>query len=92
LSSGKAVTSLSCPTSSDCWASADIQGTTDIVAPGVVPAGGLVASTTNGGHSWRVDQLPSTVQGVGAISCPTSRACFALGWSGTSSVLLSYNG
>jgi hypothetical protein len=58
------------------------------VAPGVVPAGGLVASTTNGGDSWQVDQLPPTVQGVGAVSCPSSKACFALGWSGSSSVLL----
>jgi len=92
LPSGKALTSLSCPTSSDCWASADIESTVDIVAPGVVPAGGLVVSTTNGGDSWQVDQLPSTVQGVEVISCPTSKTCFALGWSGTSSALLTYNG
>ncbi len=91
LPPGKVVTSLSCPTSSDCWASADLQISMYEVASGA-PAGGLVASTTNGGDSWQVDQLPSSVEGVGAVSCPSSKACFALGWSGSSSVLLIYKG
>jgi len=90
LPPGKAVTGLSCPTSSDCRASADTRSTMYEETPGSGPSGGLVASTTNGGDSWQVDQLPSTVQGVGAVSCPSFKACFALGWTGSSSVLLTY--
>jgi len=86
------VTSLSCPTRSDCWASADTWSTLSYEGPFEGPDGGLVASTTNGGASWQVDQLPSTVQGVGAVTCPTSKACFALGSWGPSSALLAYKG
>ena len=91
LPAGEAVTSVSCPTSSYCWASGDIW------PPKYGYLGGLIASTTNGGATWQTNQLPpsmiATVDGgvgIGAVSCATSKVCFALGSSGGDSMLLTY--
>lgn len=96
LPAGKDVTSLSCPTSSECWVSAFSRKTR--TGHAVVPTNTLLASTTDGGHTWHADQLPRSIEAVGAVSCPKSGTCFALGYSagtgvseGTSvSVLLAY--
>jgi hypothetical protein len=58
---------------------------------------GLVASTGDGGQSWKDAGLPKGVLAVVDISCPSSTSCYALAFQRPSSgsgtfVLLAYEG
>lgn len=71
-----AVTGISCPNNSDCWATATATVRTAEATVGQTKV--TLVSTTNGGQSWQADQLPHRVNVLYAVSCATSKACFAL--------------
>jgi len=86
--SGRAVPQRSLPRgsgSSSCRPSCFLASGNDLgpqpvdLAPDAGPAGAWWLRPRTGITSWQADQLPSIVQGVGAVSCPTPNACLALG-------------
>lgn len=72
---------VSCANAKRCWA-------VGVAGPGTTPAPGgsaVIARTTNGGVTWRAQHVPggSTPQ-LSGVSCPTTRACMAVGSNGSS--------
>ncbi len=81
---GFSVSSLSCPSSSDCY----IAGNT---SPGIDPG---IYLTTNNGNSWTGTLIPSNVNSLQDINCPTINNCVAVGTDafGNGVVITSSNG
>ena len=72
-----ALNGASCPTDSDCW-----------VVGANSTGGGTVLATTKAGSSWRIQALPTDVNGPAAspmvvhldgVSCPIESDCWAVG-------------
>ena len=80
------VTGLSCPTAAECWAagmmrvgSGGSDGSGGPIAVKLGPgAGGIVASSSDDGQTWQVQQLPHGVLVVFDITCPSDTSCYAL--------------
>jgi photosystem II stability/assembly factor-like uncharacterized protein len=93
------VLGAACPAADQCWAAGltDAQASANAVS---VAAGatGLIASTSDGGHTWQSVPAPAGVKQVASLSCPTTTNCYALAFeqsTGTGKplfkvVLLSY--
>ncbi|MGH8987793.1 MAG: hypothetical protein ACRDXC_04240 [Acidimicrobiales bacterium] len=79
LPAGKVFTGLACPSASVCWVSG---GTPLHLAAGRVTVGGtggaVALSSADGGRTWLSAGLPKGVTGIGPLSCPNRRTCFAL--------------
>jgi photosystem II stability/assembly factor-like uncharacterized protein len=75
------LTSVSCPSSSDCWTSGVVIGQSS-TGNRVVFADtqGLLVTTADQGQNWQTSQLPEDVRAVGAVSCPSTTTCYALGF------------
>lgn len=68
---------VACPTASRCWA----VGST--LATGKSPSSGTVVATADGGTTWRVQSVPTTVGYLAGIACSGVRTCTAVGQVGT---------
>jgi photosystem II stability/assembly factor-like uncharacterized protein len=101
------VTGLSCPTAAECWAAGMVRvgsgGSDGSGGPIAVKLGpgaeGIVASSSDDGQTWQVQQLPQGVLVVLDITCPSDTSCYAVAiqtstTSGApaSFVLLAYGG
>jgi len=73
---------ISCASASDCVATG-LGDSNAILAPQAV-----VLATQDGGQTWQSATLPNGVTGLGAVSCPTTTLCLAVG----STVLQSTDG
>jgi len=63
------VSDIACVTASRC----------ELVSTGLSGFGALSFGSTNGGSSWSKQGLPGGVETLSALSCPTSKACVAVG-------------
>jgi hypothetical protein len=88
---------VACASSAFCWAAGSVSPADD--APqlaGTQPS--LLAMSTDGGHTWRVSQLPEALATgtVVAVSCPGPTRCYAMedlpNNASSAPVLLSYRG
>ena len=82
LLAGKDYSGLACPTPSQCW----ISGNTPVDFDGGTidqGTGGVVLSSANGGRTWQSAELPKGINGIDAISCPSTSTCFALASRGS---------
>lgn len=101
------VTGLSCPTAAECWAAGMVRvgsgGSDDSGGPIAVTlgpgVGGMVASSSDSGQTWQVQQLPQGVLMVRDITCPSDTSCYALAIQASTTfgapasyVLLAYGG
>ncbi len=68
---------VDCPSAGRCWAVGTTLGTAKS------PAAAAVLTTTTGGATWMVQQIPATVSYLTGIACPTTRSCTAVGQVGT---------
>ena len=73
----QALRGVDCPSATRCWAVGTSVGTARS------PASGAVLTTTTGGASWTVQQIPASIGHLAAIACPTTRSCTAVGQTGT---------
>lgn len=73
LGAAGSISAISCSSASDCIG----------VGTKTQHTAGLVATTTDGGESWKQRALPSDLKNLSAISCVTSDQCVAVG-SGSS--------
>ena len=64
---------LDCVTALRCWAVGSTIGTAG------APNGAAVVDTANGGATWTVESIPTTVGYLSAISCSDVRHCTAVG-------------
>ena len=75
------MTDVSCPTDAQCWASgishAATSGSNAIVV-NLEHTEGMIASSADGGQTWRSAPLPQGVLAVVDISCPSDTNCYAL--------------
>jgi hypothetical protein len=68
------VEAVSCPSTEDCWVTARDEGA-------------VIASTSDGGHTWTTTQPPSwygtgdMTSSAGPIDCPTTSTCYALAFT-----------
>lgn len=71
-----------CPTSSYCWAGGILDPPGDTVPLDYMTAQGILATTTDGGQTFRTAPLPSglNLHGIQTVTCPTANQCFALAW------------
>ena len=76
---------LSCPTTADCWISAVLPPQSTSRPANLGAAQGLLAQSTDAGHTWQPAQLPSTVRAVVGLACPTETTCYAMAIVGTGS-------
>ncbi len=68
----QALRDVDCPSVLRCWA----------VGSSSAAASAAVVTTTDGGATWKVQPVPSSVGYLAAIACPTTRACTAVGQFG----------
>jgi hypothetical protein len=63
-------------------------GTTSTTVSDVVPATGLVLTSSDGGHTWAPAPNPPPVDDVYGIACPTAKVCAIVGtqWQGQPAV------
>ena len=79
------VTGLSCPATAECWAAGMVRvgsgGSDGSGGPIAVKLGpgaeGIVASSSDDGQTWQVQQLPRGVLVVLDITCPSDTSCYA---------------
>ncbi len=79
---------VTCPTTLRCWAI----GSTEATAQ--APTSATVATTENGGASWKAQTVPNGVEYLTGIACSDVRTCTAVGQVGTNAgaVLTTLNG
>ncbi len=68
--------SMSCPSPSDCVAVGYYRTQKSL---NVMTFAGMSLYTNDGGLNWQVGTMPSGVQGISAVSCPTASDCMAVG-------------
>lgn len=68
-----AVTSVSCPTASSCWATGATEG------GGGNALGAAILVTHNGGATWAMDGIPTTIGYLSSVSCRDVSHCVAVG-------------
>jgi photosystem II stability/assembly factor-like uncharacterized protein len=73
------LSSVSCPTTVNCWAagSKTLQGYTSAV----------ILQSSDGGMTWVTDTVPTDVDWVGVIDCPSSESCYAVAASTDSNTI-----
>ncbi len=74
------LTGISCPTTQACFAVGQASEPYNSFTPG-----GIVVSTSNGGSSWTIQDIPGGVSSLTGISCAASSDCWVVG-SNTASV------
>jgi hypothetical protein len=67
---------VDCPTAVRCWAVGSTVGTA------LAPSSATVVTTKDGGATWKVQNVPSTVGYLAGIACTSVRACTAVGQVG----------
>ncbi|HEV2361753.1 MAG TPA: hypothetical protein VGS21_08630, partial [Acidimicrobiales bacterium] len=76
------VTYIACASASTCWLTG---GPTPYASPpkSYLPPPGapLLAETTDGGATWHPHAVPTGVQSIFGLSCPTPTTCYALGFA-----------
>jgi hypothetical protein len=79
-----ALQSATCPTATTCLA----VGSTSTTVSDVVPAQGLLLTSSDGGHTWAVSLATPPVDDVFGVACPTTLVCAMVGtlWTGTPAV------
>ena len=73
----QALQDVDCASDTRCWAVGSTAGTAKASSTAVV------VTTTDGGSAWTVQSVPATVGYLSAVSCPTTRACTAVGQVGS---------
>jgi photosystem II stability/assembly factor-like uncharacterized protein len=81
---------VDCVTASTCWATGTAVAADPEFATGTALVS-VVASSDDGGLTWRIHPIPADVSDprLYSISCPTAQQCWLGGWNGSDSVTLS---
>jgi photosystem II stability/assembly factor-like uncharacterized protein len=69
--------SVSCVSVGHCWVAGSDQVNRQTSLAGYTGQG-FLSSTKNGGKSWAAATLPSNVEAVDTVTCPTTKICFAI--------------